>query len=58
MVSTTLEQNKAEVRKIPLGHMNGNTTEDAIVEMMLKSVHSIKGKLIQLEEKLIKACSS
>ena len=39
-------------------HTNGFTTEESIVEMMLKSVHTIKGKLIKLEEKLKKACSS
>ena len=39
-------------------HRNGNTTEEEIVEMMLSSVHNIKGKLIEIEKKLIKACSS
>ena len=37
--------------------LNGHTTEEAIVEMMLRNVHNIKGKLIDLEKKLT-ACSS
>lgn len=39
-------------------HPNGQTTEEDIIEMMLRSVHTIKGKLVKLEEKLEKACSS
>ena len=51
-----LEKENTNVKE-PLIKTHGQT-EETIIEMMLSSVHSMKGKLIKLEEKLIKACSS
>lgn len=60
MVLTLIKEQPKEVDNQHYGgpHQNGHTTEDAIVEMMLRNVHNIKGKLIDLEKKLVKACSS
>ena len=52
------ESSKEKEIKDQHGELNGHTTEEAIVEMMLRNVHNIKGRLIDLEKKLTKVCLS
>ena len=54
----TIDKSKENCHTYGGPSSNGDTTEEEIVEMMLRSVHTIKGKLLELQDKIEKACSS